>query len=129
VVGVGNEFLFSEDLSQDLVRKGVLSSNDAMVSTPKLRGREGWKSTDSLGLEGELVEEWNHYIELLLTNFISLDEEILDEYITELGYKACREAMHVGPKKWWWGYLWKFNSPLKYKITLWMALNNKFWTW
>ena len=37
--------------------------------------------------------------------------------------------MHVGPKIWWWGYLWKLNVHLKLKITLWLVLNNKLLTW
>jgi hypothetical protein len=39
------------------------------------------------------------------------------------------KSMHVGPKTWWWGYLWKLNAPLKCKIALWFALNNKLLTW
>jgi hypothetical protein len=73
-LGDSNKFLFSEDVSQALVRNGVLSLNDAKAFIPQVRGREGWKYADSLGLEGELVKEWNHYIELLLTNFIYSDE-------------------------------------------------------
>ena len=40
----------------------------------QLRGSEGWKYTNLLRLEGELAKEWNHCIELFITNFIDLDE-------------------------------------------------------
>jgi hypothetical protein len=51
-LGASNKFLFFEYLSQSLVGKGVLSLNDAKASMPQLRGREGWKYVESLGLEG-----------------------------------------------------------------------------
>lgn len=95
---------------------------------------------DCLGLEGEIAEEWNHYIELLLNKLNYLDEESLNylcwsktpstcHFTTKLGYKTCNESMHVSPKKWWWGISWKLNAPLKWKTTLSLDLNNKFLTW
>lgn len=39
------------------------------------------------------------------------------------------ENRNNGHVKWWWKHVWKFKSPPWYKITLWLALNNKLLTW
>ena len=57
-----------------------------------------WKSSEDLGLEEGLREEWEEYISLLKSNFILLEEERKDklvwtknpvngDFMAKLGYK------------------------------------------
>jgi hypothetical protein len=39
------------------------------------------------------------------------------------------ETQTIVEKQWWWGPIWKLKAPLKSKITLWLAINNKLLTW
>jgi hypothetical protein len=94
----------------------------------------------SISLARPLAAEWSHYICLLASNYILLNDEEEDslcwsknprigEYTTKLGYNVVAEATFSGEKCWWWGSLWKLQERLKRKISLWIVLNNKFLTW
>jgi hypothetical protein len=39
------------------------------------------------------------------------------------------EGMFEGKKQWWWSILWKLGAPLKSKVTMSLAINNKLLTW
>jgi hypothetical protein len=110
--------------------------NDARIGDPQLRGHAGWRDVSSLGLPDALSVEWDSFISLLCENFITLDDESEDSlcwsknpkdgsFMTKLGYKSWQEDRLEISLKWWWKPMWKFKSPLKCKITLWLALNNK----
>jgi len=47
----------------------------------------------------------------------------------KLGYKAWQEERLQFEPKWWSKTLWKRKYPLRCKITLWLAMNNKLLTW
>jgi hypothetical protein len=81
-----------------------------------------WKSRDSLGLTGGLVEEWNNFVGILCTNFVILDDKISHSlcwlknlkdgsFTSRLGYKSWSEGRFKGPQKRWWGHIWKIKSP------------------
>ena len=86
-----------------------------------------------------MAEEWNKYINLLVTNFIHLgtDPDKLvwtknpktGQYTTKLGYQVSIEDKTWEEKKWWWRKLWHTQSPIKTQITMWLALSNKLLTW
>jgi hypothetical protein len=77
-LGVGTKFRFLTPLFQTLRLQNIYTLNDAKAQSLQIRGRMGWKSTSSLGLIEVEVEEWNQFIGLLVSNFIVLDEEVLD---------------------------------------------------
>jgi hypothetical protein len=49
--------------------------SDTKSLNPALRGKEAWKSVEALGLRGEEASDWNNYVILLQSNFISIDED------------------------------------------------------
>jgi hypothetical protein len=77
---------------------------------------------------------------MLASNYIFLNDEEeysiywlknpgTREYTTGLGYNTVVEASFSGENYWWWCSLWKLQVPLKRKVYLWLALNNKLLTW
>ena len=85
-----------------------------------------------------MAEEWNKYINLLVTNFIHLgtDPDKLvwtknpktGQYTTKLGYQVSIEEQTGEEKKWWWKKLWHTQSPIKTQIIMWLSLSNKLLT-
>ena len=53
----------------------------------------------------------------------------IGSFTAKLDYKMATEMCFLESKKWWWDYLWKTLVPLKCKIVLWLALNNKLLLW
>jgi hypothetical protein len=51
------------------------------------------------------------------------------EYTAKLGYKAKMEKEMERETSWWWPVVWKLENPLKAKIFMWLALENKILTW
>ena len=85
-------------------------------------------------------KKWNDFVSLLQLCFIHLEEDAKDklvwtknpatgDFTTKLGYKSWELEHYQGDKSYWWKQVWKSEVPLKAKITLWMALNNKILTW
>ena len=73
-------------------------------------------------------------------NFIRLFPDVEDslvwfkipmtnDFIAKLGYCAQAELQAPHEKQWWWESLWKWHVPIKCKVVLWLALNNKLLTW
>jgi len=54
---------------------------------------------------------------------------IRGSYYPKLGYKViCKDAVSEEPV-WWWKKIWKYKYPLKTRIYMWLALDNKVLTW
>ena len=51
------------------------------------------------------------------------------DYIVKLGYVARIEEVWNGDRVWWWRFIWKLYFPLKTRILMWLALDNKLFTW
>jgi len=49
-------------------------------------------------------------------------------YIVKLGYESLLGFDH-SKTVWWWSKLWKVKAPLKVKLLMWLALNEKVLTW
>jgi len=139
-LGARNNFSLSAPLVQNLQELNILLLRDVCIVTPQPRGRAGWRDVAYLPLPADLSVEWDTFIPLLCKNFISPDEESEDSmcwsknpkdrsFTAKLGYKAWLKHSLVTPLKWWWKPLWKLKAPLRCKITLWLALNNKLLTW
>ena len=99
----------------------------------------GWKTTQDLGLMGDLVVEWNHYVTRLVNNFIHLEEDESDKLIwtkngkcgsfsAKLGYEVATKDENEGEHLWWWTKILKTLGPLKTILTLWLVLSNKILT-
>jgi len=115
-LGVENVFRFLDFLLQAIHLVDIFSLEDAKAQMPQVRGRQGWKLAENIGLIGVNVDEWNCFIGNLVSNFIRLDDAEEDvlcwsknpgnrEYTTKLGYQACMEVKFTGKKQWWWGIL------------------------
>ena len=50
------------------------------------------------------------------------------EFSAKRGYRNCALESYQGEKELWWKLVWKNEVSLKAKITLWLALSNKFLT-
>jgi len=103
------------------------------------KGRSEWKSVEELGLKGDKEENWKCYVGNLRSNFIFLQEEEVDslcwsknsqsgKYTVKLGYKALAEEAFSGEKQWWWPTIWSMHAPLKMKIVMWLATQQKLLT-
>jgi len=101
---------------------------DAKSQDPQLVGRHGWKSSNLIDLFGNEASKWDHYISLMVSNFIRLNPDVHDElcwsknhhfeeFTVKLGYKVEMETKFEGKKYWWWKILWNLSTPLKCKIT------------
>lgn len=66
----GNNFRLYVPLIHKLKDLNISTLYDACVGFPQPRGRLGWKSSASLGLPLEMMDEWESYISLLCENFI-----------------------------------------------------------
>jgi hypothetical protein len=139
-LGAGDNFRLSEPLVQFLKNLNLFHLHDIHLGDPQLRGSLGWRDSVSLGLPQEFHVEWDSYISRLCENFILLDDESSDtlcwsynqkegSFTTKLGYKAWQEERLQVQPKWWWKTLWKRKAPLRCKISLWLAMNNKLLTW
>jgi hypothetical protein len=40
-----------------------------------------------------------------------------ESFTMKLGYKFWHEEIFEGPKKWWWGFLWKMKAPTRCKFS------------
>lgn len=139
-MGVDNDYRLLEYLIKALHLKNIFTLSYAHAQVPQLRGRLGWWSSLSLGLVNDEASEWDHYVRLLVSNYIILQDEEPNklylsknpksgEFTTKLGYKTWIESLFTKEKKWWWRPVWKIHAPLKNKIMLWLALSNKIITW
>ena len=105
---------------------------DATVQVPQVRGWAGWKSTQELGLAGDLAEEWDWCIILHPDSPDTLcwsKNPRSGAFIAKLVYKTSVEDNFEGPKLWWWRALWKVRALVKSKITTLLDLSNKLLTW
>ena len=93
-----------------------------------------------MGLEGNEVERWNNFVNMLEINFINFDEEDQDkliwtrnstngDYTTKKGYEMAILDQTEGHKAWCWGVLWASNCPLKTTLTFWLEIYDKSLTW
>ena len=92
-----------------------------------------------MGIVGEHAEEWNRFLNLLVTNHVHLgsspDKLVWTknpktrQFTARLGYQATMEEQAAGGEiHWWWKKLWQIQSPLKTIITKWLALSDKLLT-
>jgi hypothetical protein len=58
-------------LLQKLRDLNIFNLNEAREGNPQTQGRSGWRSEESLGISGELVEEWRSYVGPPCENHIS----------------------------------------------------------
>jgi hypothetical protein len=95
--------------------------------------------SDDMGLEGQDTIDWNQFVDLLFLNYIRIQEEEEDSLIwtknpatrdyTSNWISYSYGGTSLAEKQWWWGPIWKLKAPLKSKIILWLAINNKLLTW
>lgn len=52
-----------------------------------------------------------------------------EKYSPKLEYTAQFQATNLDPPPWWGKSLWRFNSPPKLKLFMWLILQNKAPTW
>jgi hypothetical protein len=86
-------------------------------------GFQIWKSTEDLGLQGDLAEEWRLYVNLLNHNAICLKDsndelswsinKSLWVLTTKLGYETKINKDLEVERLWWWKVVWKLVCPLK----------------
>ena len=136
--GRGENFKLSEGLVLKLRSLGIFTLNQ--VCSLSLQRETLWKNSEDIGLEEGQKKELEEYVSLLKSSFIHSEEEKADklgwtknpvngDFMAKLGYKNCAWEQHLGEKMDWWKQLWKFEGPLKDKLTLWLNLNNKLLTW
>jgi hypothetical protein len=98
--------------------------------------KQEWKDAGRIGLEGNEATEWSNYISLLRSTHVRIKDEEEDEpiwskntamgrYTPKTGYMALCEDRLVEMSCWWGKTIWKYKCPLKSRIFMWLALNNK----
>ena len=66
-----------------------------------------------------MQEEWEEYVSLLKSNFIDLEEDMIDmlvqnknpvnkDFTAKLGYNTWEWEKYHGEKETWWKQLWKY---------------------
>lgn len=101
--------------------------------------RQEWNSVEMIGLRGEEVEQWEGYLSKLRISLAWIkdkEDELLwsmnalgGVYTSKLGCRTLCEGTVVEDLVRWWKQLWKYAYPLKARIFMWLALNNKELTW
>jgi len=101
-------------------------------------GIQNWKSIEESDLQEDLEAEWKEYTNILKHSDIHLNDQD-DEFrwsrnkvtwmlIANIRYEdKIREDL--GEEcQWWWKVVWNLESPLKYKIFVWISLENRILT-
>jgi hypothetical protein len=98
-----------------------------------------WKKEESLGLEGELKEEWTNYIKGLVSSGIELNNEkdrLMWSWDTKKGQVNAKQAYKVQvledmeeETKYWYSEIWNWQLPLKVKLFIWLLLEQRILTW
>lgn len=101
--------------------------------------RQEWNSAEMIGLRVEEVEQWEGYLSKLRISLAWIkdkENELLwsmnalgGVYTSKLGCRTFCEGTVVEDLVRWWKQLWKYAYPLKARIFMWLALNNKELTW
>jgi hypothetical protein len=95
-----------------------------------------WKKAEDIGLEGELLDEWNNYVKGLVGSGFELNNEkylLLWSWDTKHGQVSTKQLMMVGTTGadtiFWYSEIWKWQLPLKIKLFVWLLLEKKILTW
>jgi hypothetical protein len=98
-----------------------------------------WKKAGDLGLEGELIEEWNNYVKGLVGSGFELNNEkdsLMWSWDTKGGQVTTKQAYEVQLEEavvvepvFWYSDLWNWHLPLKIKLFMWLLLEQKILTW
>lgn len=134
-------------LSDSNLRKnGYYSLAQVADADSTIVWRQEWKSAEMIGLRGEEMEQWEGYLSKLRISLAWIkdkDDELLwsmnalggvytskqGVYTSKLGCRTLGEGTVVEDLVRWWKQLWKYAYPLKARIFMWLALNNKELTW
>jgi hypothetical protein len=123
-----------------LHNQGIFSLKDTSIVDLYKIGRSDWKSAEMLKMEGVEVDIWHSYVAALKPNFILLNEEEEDylfwsrddkcgTFSAKKGYKVLAKEAFEGEVLWWWKFIWDQMLLIKYKILLWVTMENKVLTW
>jgi hypothetical protein len=103
ILGVGNKYFLSEELVTHLNQRHVLTLAQATSARDPMTIKEDWRSSNDLGLPGELANEWTKYTVELRGAGITLSENSEDilkwiggEATGELSVKNCYIARLEG---------------------------------
>ena len=99
---------------------------------------QGWKSSESLGLDVDQGRIWDNYLGSLRREHIHLSDTkdslvwMLSAdgiYKPKEGYIALCTDRFAIDLKWWWRGIWKVHCPAKSKLLWWSILEKKVPTW
>lgn len=98
-----------------------------------------WMTSRSLGFYGIWAREWNDFIEGLYRARVYLNEEADTicwarnaqdgEVSAKALYKHIFGELARPHITWWCKVLWKWNTPRKIVVFIWLCLRNKLLTW
>jgi len=94
-----------------------------------------WKLAEDIGLEGELLEEWNNYVKGLFGSGFELNNEkdlLLWSWDTKHGQVSTKQAYEVQMVRttgadtiFWYSEISNWQLPLKIKLFVWLLLEKK----
>ena len=73
--GAGEDYKFPTTVVNKLRERRCFKLADAKVESHPPQQRTKWKTIEEMGLEGNEVESWNNFVNLMEINFINLNEE------------------------------------------------------
>jgi hypothetical protein len=138
IVGSHSYYKLSRNLIHTLKLLGIeFLAQVRNLDMDELR-HTSWKNVESLGLVGEISEEWKNYVKGLVGSGIDLNEgkyTLIWSWDTKGGQVNEKQAYEVQlledevQPTFWYSELWHWQLPLKIKLFIWLMLEQNILTW
>jgi len=137
-VGSEGAHTLSDGLRRQLRAGGLIFLADVAAPEVSTLWHQGWLTGARIGLHGDYLMEWDHFVARLRGSHIRLsnreDELVWDHhpsgvYTPKAGYIQLNVDVFNRELVWWWKVLWKLSCPSKAKLFMWAVLENKAPTW
>jgi hypothetical protein len=136
---LGDRSYLSQTLLSFLRQKNITLLFQARGPLVKNPYSAHWIRSNELGITGELAEEWEHYRKALIGSGAFIQDKV-DELMWTGGdnsgflsvknaYNALLSTLRMQPVGGWRLKLWKWDLPLKIKLFIWLAVENKILSW
>jgi hypothetical protein len=139
ILGMGNSSFLSQNLLSILKQKNITLLYQARGPTRPDSFSSQWIESDDLGITEEVAEEWDLFRRALMGSGVYLQDRA-DELMWTGGdksgllfvknaYNALMTTLWMQPIGGWRLKFWKWDLPLKIKLFIWLAVENKILSW
>lgn len=119
--------------------KGLYHLQDVKIIDSSLPKKSYCFNATDLGLTDQLAEEWSHFVEELISNWLCLNN-VNDSLIwtwdassgkvkVKKSYEVIAHSVMAKDIRWWSKFISKWHMPIKIKCFPWLVIHNKILTW